>query len=73
MNFSPFSNLVENIMRTQKTIGTRKPNSGGLEKTNNLFELVIGLRGDKPFHPRGLFKFKTWEEKAEWDRKLMKR
>lgn len=60
-------------MRTQKTIGTRKTNTGSLEKSNNLFELVIDLRGDKPFHPRGLFKFKTFKEKEEWSRKLMKR
>ena len=53
-----------------KILGKRKPCSGGLVKANNLFKLALGLRGNKPFCPKGIHRFKSYEEKEEWTRKM---
>jgi len=42
-----------------KIIGKRKRSSGGLVNTNNLLKLVIELRGNKPFYPKGLYRVST--------------
>jgi hypothetical protein len=36
-----------------KVVGKRVPSRGGLVAADNLFRLVIDLRGDKPFFPKG--------------------
>ncbi|MDP0501249.1 MAG: hypothetical protein Q7P63_14240 [Verrucomicrobiota bacterium JB022] len=56
-----------------KVVGKRQPAPGNLENWDALQKLAISLRGNKPFHPRGVFRFKTWEEKAAWDLKMMGR
>ena len=56
-----------------KVVGRRKPSSGGLEAANNLFKLVIELRGDKPFFPKGVYKFRSFEEKEAWEWKMRTR
>ena len=52
-----------------KTIGKRKKSLGGLVNTNNLLKLVIELLGNKPFYPKGLYRFRSYEEKEEWTKK----
>jgi len=56
-----------------KVVGRRKPSSGGLKNANNLLELVIALRGNKPFFPKGVYKFKSFKEKEEWEKKMRSR
>ena len=56
-----------------KTRGKRKKSSGGLVNTNNLLKLVIALRGNKPFYPKGIYRFRSYEEKEEWTKKMMSR
>ncbi len=56
-----------------KIAGKRKPPQGGLEAANNLLKLAIDLRGDKPFIPKGVYRFKTHEEKDKWILKMMTR
>lgn len=56
-----------------KTVGRRKQSSGGLIATDNLLKLVIALRGNKPFYPRGVYKFKSFEEKEAWALKMKAR
>ena len=56
-----------------KTVGRRKQSSGGLMVTDNLLKLVIALRGNKPFYPRGVYKFKSFEEKEAWALKMKTR
>ncbi len=56
-----------------KIVGKRKPATGSIEKVDALQRLATDLRGDKPFHPKGVFKFKTFEEKEAWDRKIRSR
>ena len=60
-------------MTNTKIIGKRKQSSGGLLATDNLLKLVIALRGNKPFCPRGVYKFKSFEEKEAWSRKMQAR
>ena len=56
-----------------KILGKRKPSSGGLQATDNLLKLVIKLRGNKRFVPKGLYRFKTFKEKEEWEKKIITR
>ena len=56
-----------------KTVGNRTPARGSIRSADNLQKLAIALRGDKLFHPKGVFRFKSYEEKEAWDRKIMGR
>ena len=56
-----------------KVIGKRKPYSGGLAGMQGFFEMAIRLRGDQPFVPRGVYRFKTHEEADEWMIKMLTR
>lgn len=56
-----------------KVLGKRKPYSGGLEGLQGFFELCIRLRGDNPFLPRGVYRFKTHEELDQWTIKMLTR
>ena len=56
-----------------KVLGRRKPYSGGLEGTQGFFELMIKLRGDQPFLPKGVHRFKTYDEGREWTLKMLTR
>jgi hypothetical protein len=60
-------------MAKTKTVGKRKQSSGGLLVTDNLLKLVIALRGKKPFYPRGVYKFTSFEEKEAWSWKMQAR
>ena len=55
-----------------KILGRRKP-AVGLEHANRFLKTVIALRGDKPFVPRGLYRFHSHEEKDEWTLKMLTR
>lgn len=55
-----------------KIVG-RKKAARGWQEANRLLKLVIRLRGDKPFMPRGVYRFKTFEEAQEWSLKMMTR
>ncbi|MCB1214589.1 MAG: hypothetical protein KDK66_03840 [Deltaproteobacteria bacterium] len=50
-----------------KVLGRRVPSAGGLKAANALFKLVLKLRGSKPFFPRGVYRFKSYEEKERWE------
>jgi hypothetical protein len=56
-----------------KVLGRRKPYSGGLEGLQGFFEMLIRLRGDQPFLPRGVYRFKSHEELREWTLKMLTR
>jgi hypothetical protein len=58
---------------TVKVIGKRKKTQSGLLAVNNLLKLVIQLRGNRPFIPKGLYRFKSFEESQEWTLKMMTR
>ena len=56
-----------------KVIGRPKKMREGLEAMNGLLELAIELRGNKPFAPQGIYRFKSYEEADEWRMKMLTR
>jgi hypothetical protein len=56
-----------------KVLGKRQPYSGGLEGLQEFFELCIRLRGDQPFIPRGVYRFKSHEDLDQWTLKMLTR
>jgi hypothetical protein len=56
-----------------KVVGRRKPYSGGLAGMQGFLEMCARLRGDRPFMPRGVFRFKTHAEADEWTLKMLTR
>lgn len=55
-----------------KIVGTRKPASG-LKEANQLQKTAQALRGNKPFYPRGVYRFKTHKEAQEWSLRMITR
>jgi hypothetical protein len=60
-------------MAPHRKVGRRKPSPGGLETAQGFLELVLKLRGNAPFIPKGLHKFKTFEEAQTWSLKMISR
>lgn len=56
-----------------KVVGRRRPSRGGLAATAPFLDLVIRLRRDQPFIPRGLHRFRSFEESQAWSMKMMAR
>jgi hypothetical protein len=55
-----------------KTAGRRKAATGP-EAAAGLLRLVIELRAGRPFIPRGVHCFRSFEEAQEWSLKMMAR
>ena len=55
-----------------KQVGKRTP-AKGIEQANVLFKLVIALRAGKPFIPKGVHRFKSFEEANAWSLKMKTR
>jgi hypothetical protein len=55
-----------------KKVGRRRQ-ATDINASNRLLELVIKLRGDQPFIPKGIHKFKTFQEAQDWSIKMMAR
>ena len=45
---------------------------GFSEDLNKFFQLIIEFRKDNIFIPRGVFKFKTFEEAEKWRHKMLR-
>ena len=56
-----------------KIIGRRRAGSGGLEEANGFLKLVVELRGNKPFIPRGVHRFRSHEEHDAWTLQMLTR
>ncbi len=44
----------------------RRSTAGGLERANALLHLVLGLRSGRPFIPKGVHRFRSFEEAHRW-------
>lgn len=55
-----------------KVLGRRQWGMG-LAATAPLLELGVRLRGDKPFLPKGVHRFRSFEESDEWILKMLTR
>lgn len=62
-----------NEPRALKVIGRRVPTRGGLAEAAPFLELVVRLRKNRPFLPRGLYRFRTFEESQAWSVSMMTR
>jgi hypothetical protein len=55
-----------------KIVGRRRWR-GGLVAAAGLLDLVLRLRGDKPFIPKGVHRFVTFEESDAWSMTMLTR
>jgi len=55
-----------------KIIGYRQP-ARGFEQAASFLDTVVALRGDRPFIPKGYYRFKTFEEAQDWSIRMMAR
>lgn len=55
-----------------KVVGRRRWGRG-LVATAPLLALSLRLRGDKPFLPRGVHRFRSFEESEEWTLRMLTR
>jgi len=62
-----------NLDDSMKVVGRRSPGKGGLDTADGFLKLVISLRGEKPFIPRGVYRFRSHEEKDAWTLKMLTR
>jgi len=58
---------------TMKVVGRRKPGRGGVVAAAGFLDLVIALRGNKPYIPKGVHRFRTVEESRAWTLKMLTR
>jgi hypothetical protein len=64
---------VDTRPRQIKIVGRRRPVRGGLVAAAPLLDLVVELRGNRPFIPKGVHRFRTFEESAAWSLQMMAR
>ncbi|MBI3185152.1 MAG: hypothetical protein HYZ28_23700 [Myxococcales bacterium] len=64
---------MEPTAQRVKIVGHRRQPSGGLVAAAPLLELVVRLRGNKPFLPKGVHRFTTHEESNAWSMRMMAR
>ncbi len=58
----------------QKVVGKRSFSRGsGVEANDGFFRLVSSLRGNKPFIPKGVYRFKSFQESDTWLIRMMAR
>jgi hypothetical protein len=65
--------MQQNTPLPMKVVGRKQTAKGGLEAASGFLDMVIALRGNKPFIPRGVHRFKSFEESNEWSIKMMTR
>jgi hypothetical protein len=56
-----------------KVLGRRRPSTGGLVAAAPFLDLTIRLRRGRPFIPKGVHRFRTFEESTEWSIRMMAR
>jgi hypothetical protein len=55
-----------------KVVGRRRW-ARGLVASAPLLQLVVQLRADKPFLPKGVHRFRSFEESEEWTLRMLAR
>ena len=56
-----------------KVIGRKCKPTVNLETANDFLKLMRTLRGDRPFIPKGVWRFKTFEEADAWTLRMISR
>ena len=70
---SPVDSFVMARPEAIKVLGRRTAHETGLPAAAKFLDMVIELRGDKPFIPRGVHRFSTFEESQAWSIRMMAR
>lgn len=73
IRMSPVDSFVMVRPETIKVLGRRTAHEVGLPAAAKFLDMVIALRGDKPFIPRGVHRFSTFEESQAWSIRMMAR
>ena len=56
-----------------KTVGKIRVHKKGFsEELNRFFNLIVEFRRDKVFIPRGVYKFRTFEEAEKWRHRMLR-
>ena len=63
---------IDDVDEGMKVVGRRTPGRG-LVATAPLLRLAVDLRGSKPFLPRGVHRFRSFEESEEWTLRMLTR
>ena len=56
-----------------KVVGRKGKPKVNLETANEFLKLMRTLRGDRPFIPKGVWRFKTFEEADAWTLRMITR
>jgi hypothetical protein len=56
-----------------KVVGRKGKSKVNLETANGFLKLMIALRGKRPFIPKGVWRFKTFEEADAWTLRMITR
>jgi hypothetical protein len=66
------STVRDDVELPMKVVGRRQWGKG-LTAMAPLLRLTLRLRGDKPFLPRGVYRFRSFEESDEWILRMLTR
>lgn len=58
---------------TMKLVGRKGRPKRGLLAAAGFLELVVAVRGNKPFIPKGVHRFRSFEEADAWNLRMMTR
>ena len=61
-----------NTAPSMKIVGQRR-SRGAWPDADRLMRTVITLRGSKPFMPKGVYRFRSFEEAQQWAVRMMAR
>ena len=64
---------LDKYSETVKIVGRRIPGRGDLLGAAEFLNLVIRLHERKPFIPKGVHRFTTFEESRQWTMRMMAR
>jgi len=56
-----------------KVVGRKGKSKVNLETANQFLKLMRTLRGSRPFIPKGVWRFKTFEEADAWTLRMITR
>ena len=64
---------MHDASQAMKVLGHRRSPRSGIVAAAPFLDLVIRLRGRKPFIPKGVHRFRSFEESEAWSIRMMAR
>ncbi len=72
MVYIPSRTFGEN-MKEMKIVGRKRGQPSTLERAKGFLRLVARLHRGNPLHPKGVFRFRSFEEADAWTMKMITR